>query len=112
MRVPVCQTNSNRCYWAGATWREIDVLGFDEQFLAKLALISQCLALLEMFIFRRFMAEPSIASVVGFLPIVGTALSLPIIGRIYGLADRTSALTGGIVDARFIAVIGTALESP
>jgi BT1 family len=97
---------------AGATWWEIDVLGFDEPFLAKLALISQCLALLGMFIFRRFMAERSIAYVVGFLTLVGTALSLPIIGMYYGLADWTAAITGGIVDARFIAVIDTALESP
>jgi hypothetical protein len=97
---------------AGATWWEIDVLGFDEQFLAKLAFIGQCLALLGMFVFRRFMAERSIAYVVGFLTIMGTALSLPIIGMYYGLADWTSALTGGIVDARFIAVIDTALESP
>jgi hypothetical protein len=65
-----------------------------------------------MFMFRRFMAERSIAYVVGFLTIVGTVLTLPIIGMYYGLADWTSALTGGIVDARFIAVIDTALESP
>jgi hypothetical protein len=97
---------------AGATWWEIDVLGFDEPFLAKLALISQCLALLGMFIFRRFMAERSIAYVVGFLTLVGTALTLPIIGMYYGLHEWTAALTGGIVDARFIAVIDTALESP
>jgi hypothetical protein len=97
---------------AGATWWEIDTLGFDEPFLAKLALISQCLTLLGMFIFRRFMAERSIAYVVGFLTIVGTVLTLPIIGMFYGLADWTSAHTGGIVDARFIAVIDTALESP
>jgi hypothetical protein len=97
---------------AGATWWEIDVLGFDEQFLAKLALISECLALLGMFMFRRFMAERSIAYVVGFLTVAGTALTLPIIGMYYGLADWTSALTGGIVDARFIAVVDTALESP
>jgi hypothetical protein len=65
-----------------------------------------------MFIFRRFMAERSIAYVVGFLTIAGTALTLPIIGMYHGLAEWTSALTGGIVDARFIAVIDTALESP
>jgi hypothetical protein len=65
-----------------------------------------------MFIFHRFMAERSIAYVVGFLTIVGTVLTLPIIGMYYGLADWTSALTGGIVDARFIAVIDTALASP
>jgi BT1 family protein len=97
---------------AGATWWEIDVLGFDEPFFAKLAFISQCLALLGMFIFRRFMAERSIAYVVGFLTLIGTALTLPIIGMYYGLHEWTAALTGGIVDARFIAVINTALESP
>ena len=67
---------------AGSTWWEIDVLGFDEQFLAKLALISQCLALLGMFIFRHFMAERSIAYVVG-LPSWWTVLTLPIIGMYY-----------------------------
>jgi hypothetical protein len=30
----------------------------------------------------------------------------------YGLHEWTAALTGGVVDARFIAVIDTALESP
>jgi hypothetical protein len=97
---------------AGATWWEIDVLGFDEQFLAKLALIGECLALLGMFVFRRFMAERSIAYVVGFLTIVGTVLTLPVVGMYYGLHEWTAALTGGVVDARFIAVIDTALESP
>jgi hypothetical protein len=97
---------------AGATWWEIDVLGFDEPFLAKLALISQCLALFGMFIFRRFMAQRSIAYVVGFLTVIGTVLTLPIIGMYYGLHEWTAGLTGGIVDARFIAVIDTALESP
>ena len=97
---------------AGATWWEIDVLGFDEPFLAKLALIAQTLTLLGMFVFRRFMADRSIAYVVGFLTVVGTALTLPIIGMYYGLHEWTAGLTGGVVDARFIAVIDTALESP
>jgi BT1 family len=97
---------------AGATWWEIDILGFDEPFLAELAVISECLALLGMFIFRRFMAERSIAYVVGFLTVVGTALMLPTIGMYYGLHHWTSALTDGVVDARFIAIIDTALDSP
>jgi hypothetical protein len=54
--------------------------------------MSECLALLGMFMFRRFMAERSIAYVVGFLTIVGTVLTLPIIGMYYSLADWTSAL--------------------
>lgn len=97
---------------AGATWWQIDTLGFDQQFLAKLALIGSCLALGGMFVFRRFMAEKTIVYVIGFLTLVGTVLSLPIVGMYYGLHQWTSALTGGVVDARFIALVDTALESP
>ncbi|NIO08078.1 MAG: hypothetical protein GTO40_08785 [Deltaproteobacteria bacterium] len=97
---------------AGSTWWQIDELGFDQQFISTLSLIAGGLALIGMFIFRRFMAERSIAYVVGFLTIVGTALSLPILGMYYGLHQWTSSVTGGIVNARFIAIVDTALESP
>jgi hypothetical protein len=90
----------------------IDDLGFDQQFLAALSLIGATLTLAGMFIFRRFMAERSIAYIIGMLTIVGTLLSLPTIGMFYGLHVWTAAHTGGLVDARFIAVIDTALESP
>jgi hypothetical protein len=97
---------------AGSTWWQIDELGFDQQFISTLSLIGGSLALLGMFLFRRFMAEKSIAYVVGFLTIIGSALSLPIIGMYYGLHEWTSGLTAGVVDARFIAIVDTALESP
>jgi hypothetical protein len=58
------------------------------------------------------MAERSIAYVVGFLTVVGTILTLPIVSMFYGLHEWTARMTGGIVDARFIALIDTALESP
>jgi hypothetical protein len=96
----------------GATWWMIDVLHFDQQFLAELSLIASALTLFGMFIFRRFMADHSIAYIVVFLTVVGTALSLPILGMYYGLHEWTARLTGGVVDAHFIAVIDTALESP
>lgn len=96
----------------GATWWMIDDLKFDQQFLSVLSLIGGIVALVGMFVFRRFMAERSIAYVVGFLTIVGTILGLPIAGLYYGLHEWTASLTGGIVDARFIALIDTALESP
>lgn len=96
----------------GSTWWMIDDLGFDQRFLAVLSLISSSLALAGMFLFRRFMAERSIAYVVAFLTIAGTLLSLPIIGLYYGLHHWTAAHTGGIVDARFIILVDTALESP
>jgi BT1 family len=97
---------------AGSTWWMIDTLGFDQRFLSVLSLIGSGLTLAGMFIFRRFMAEKSIAYVVGFLTVAGTLLSLPVIGMYYGLHVWTAAHTGGVVDARFIALVDTALESP
>jgi hypothetical protein len=96
----------------GVTWWMIDELGFDQQFLSVLSLIASALTLLGMFIFRRFMAERSIAYVIGFLTIIGTVLSLPILGMYFGLHQWTMGVTGGVVDARFIALVNTALESP
>lgn len=97
---------------AGSTWWVIDALGFDQQFMATLGLIASALTLLSLFIFRRFMAEHSIAYVVGVLTLIGALLSLPNIGMYYGLHEWTAAHTNGVVDARFIALIDTALESP
>jgi len=96
----------------GAIWFQIDELGFDQRFLSVLALIANCLALCGMFLFRRFMAEKSIAYVIVFLTLAGAVLSLPNIALYYGLHHWTGPLTGGVVDARFIAIINTALESP
>jgi len=97
---------------AGSTWWMIDVLSFDQQFISVLSLIGASLTLLGLFIFRRFMAERSIAYIVGFLTIAGTVLALPIVGMYFGLHVWTASLTGGVVDARFIALVDTALESP
>lgn len=96
----------------GQTWWMIDELGFNQQFLAVLSLIASALTLVGMFLFRRFMAERSIAYVVVFLTVISSVLYLPIVGMYYGLHQWTSAMTGGIVDAHFIALVDTALESP
>ncbi len=97
---------------AGQTWWLIDDLKFDQQFLSELSLIGSVLTLAGLFVFRRFMAERSIYYVVGTLTLVGTVLALPILGMYYGLHQWTAAHTGGIVDARFIALVDTAIESP
>jgi MFS family permease len=96
----------------GLTWWMIDELMFDQYFFSILSLIGGVLTLAGMFIFRRFMAERSIAYVIGALTIAGTILTLPFLGMFFGMHEWTSAATGGIVDARFIAVVNTALESP
>ncbi len=97
---------------AGTTWWMMDDLGFDQGFISKLSLIAAVLALFGMVIFRRFMAERSITYVIGALTIVGTSLMLPDIAMSLGFHHWTAARTNGVVDARFIAVIDTAMESP
>ena len=96
----------------GTAWFEIDVLDFDQQFLSVLMLISSALTLVGMFVLRPMMAKRSIAFVIVILTLAAGLLSLPNIGLYYGVQEWTAAHTGGIVDARFIAIIDTALESP
>ncbi len=95
-----------------ASWFEIDVLGFDQRFLSVLSLIGSVLALFGMVLLRPMMATRSIAFVVMILTIAAGILSLPNIGLYYGLHEWTAARTEGIVDARFIAIIDTTIESP
>jgi hypothetical protein len=90
----------------------IDVLKFDEAFLARLSLVVYALTLVGMFAFKRLMAQRSIAYIVVLLTVVGALLSAPTIGMYYGLHEWTARHTGGVIDARFIALLDTALESP
>jgi hypothetical protein len=96
----------------GLTWWMIDELKFSEYFFSILSLIGGVLTLAGMFIFRRFMAERSLAYVVGALTIAGTILTLPFLGMYYDMHVWTANLTGGVVDAQFITIVNTALESP
>ncbi len=96
----------------GYGWFEIDELGFDQQFLSVLSLIASMLTLVGMVLLRPMMARRSIAYVLVILTIAGGILMVPNIGLYYGVHEWTSAHTAGIVDARFIAIIDTAVESP
>jgi hypothetical protein len=58
------------------------------------------------------MAERPITYIIAALTIALTFLYLPNIALFYGLHEWTAAHTGGVVDARFIALVDTALESP
>ncbi|MBC7181068.1 MAG: hypothetical protein H5U14_13405, partial [Roseovarius sp.] len=93
-------------------WFSIDLLAFDQQFLSVLSLITSVLTLAGMVILRPLMAHRSIVYIVVLLTLIGGVLSLPNIGLYYGVQEITAALTGGIVDARFIAILDTAIESP
>jgi hypothetical protein len=96
----------------GAIWFEIDVLGFDQQFLSVLSLITSLLTLAGMIVLRPLIASRTISYIVIMLTLAAGVLALPNIGLFYGLHEWTAARTGGIVDARFIAVMDTAIESP
>jgi hypothetical protein len=96
----------------GYTWFSIDLLAFDQQFLSVLSLITSVLTLVGMVILRPLMAHRSIVYIVVLLTLAGGILSLPNIGLYYGVQEITAAMTGGIVDARFIAILDTAIESP
>ena len=96
----------------GLTWFEIDVLQFNEQFFSILSLLASVLTLAGIVLLRPFMANNSIAKIIVVLSIAGAILFLPSIGMYYGFHNWTSSITGGVIDAKFIAIINTALESP
>ena len=96
----------------GLTWFEIDQLLFNEQFLSILSLVASILTLAGIILLRPFMANNSIAYIIVFLSIAGAVLFLPSVGMYYGLHEWTASYSGGIVDAKFIAIINTAVESP
>ena len=96
----------------GLSWFEIDKLGFNEQFFSLLSLIASVLTLLGIIVLRPFMANNSISRIIVVLSIAGGILFLPSVGMYYGFHQWTSSLTNGVVDAKFIAIINTAIESP
>ena len=94
----------------GYTWFAIDVLGFDEAFQGTLGQIGAGLALLGMWLFSDAITRKPVPTVLLWLTIVTTILSLPSLGLVLGLADWTERMFG--FGARTIAVIDTAASSP
>jgi hypothetical protein len=91
---------------AGLSWWEIDVLGFDESFFAKLSAIGGGIALAGMWFSAKFIIKRDIAEVLIFLTIIGTLLSMPIVAMYYDI----HTLLG--FDARTVALVDTAMASP
>lgn len=90
---------------ASLTWWAIDVLKFDPSFFGTLQQISAVVPLVVLWLFSDLIATKSVRSVLIFLVIVGTIMSLPEIILYYG----GSALQ---THARSIIVFDTVLESP
>jgi hypothetical protein len=96
----------------GVTWWAIDVLGYDQHFQAILSLISYTLTLGGLLVLRGWVANQSVQTTIVWLAVVQFFMSLPNIGMSMGLHVWTASVTGGVVDARFIGIADTALESP
>ena len=97
---------------AGASWFQIDQLGFDQQFYAILSLLASMVTLLGIAVYRRYFSDLSIAYIIVALTVLQTLMTLPNIALYYGVHEWTAAMTNGLVDAKFIAIMDTALESP
>ncbi len=97
---------------AGMGWFEIDILGFDQSFFSLLSLISSLLTMIGIIIFRKFMYENTISKIIIYLSFLNAILILPSLGMYYGVHEWTASVTNNVVDAKFIAIINTALESP
>jgi MFS family permease len=87
-------------------WWQIDVLGFDEAFFAKLSMIGGGIALLGMWVSAKFIVDKSIGKVLIFLTVVSAVLSLPIVAMYYDIHTMLG------LDARTVALVDTALASP
>ena len=94
----------------GYTWFAIDALGFDEAFQGTLAQIGAGLALIGTWLFSDAITRRPVATVLFWLTILTTVLSLPSLGLVLGLADWTQRVFG--FGARTIAIIDTAAASP
>jgi MFS family permease len=95
---------------AGASWWQIDVLGFDEAFFGTLRQISAVLAIAGLFALRGWMSRRPIPYLVVFLSLYSSVMMLPFIGLYYGLHEWTERMFG--FGARTIALIDTMADSP
>lgn len=87
-------------------WWEIDVLGFDEAFFAKLAMIGGGIALAGMWFSSKFIVNQTISKVLIALTVISTVLALPVLGMYYDLHTMLG------IDARTVALVDTAIASP
>lgn len=90
----------------GLSWWQIDILGFDEAFFAKLSAIGGFIALMGMWFSAKFIVKRDIAEVLIFLTVIGAILSMPIVAMYYDI----HTLLG--IDARTVALVDTAIASP
>jgi hypothetical protein len=95
---------------AGASWWQIDVLGFDEAFFGTLRQISAILTIVGMLTLRGWMSRHSLPYVIVFLAIYSAFMILPFIAMFYGLHEWTASHLG--FGAHTIAIVDTMADAP
>ncbi len=97
---------------AGLNWFEIDILGFNQSFFSVLSVTSALITLIGMILLKNLMMSTPLAKLFTVLSILSALLYCPSLFMYYELHNYTSMITNGIVDAKFIAILNTAVESP
>ncbi|MAH88855.1 MAG: hypothetical protein CMJ06_02245 [Pelagibacterales bacterium] len=97
---------------AGLNWFEIDILGFNQSFFSILSITSALITLIGMLVFKNIMINAPLAKLFLILSILSSILYSPSLFMYYGFHEYTSVITNGLIDAKFIALLNTAVESP
>ena len=94
----------------GYFWWTLDELNFDAAFYGTLRQTGAVLSIVVMWMFSKQLTEYSVTKVLFWIAVLGTLLSLPNIGLVYGLHQWTEAMFG--FGARTIALVDAATASP
>ena len=94
----------------GYFWWTLDVLKFDAAFYGTLRQTAAIIAIVAMWMFSKQLTEYSVTTVLFWIAVAGTVLSLPNVGLVYGLHYWTEETFG--FGARTIAIIDAATSSP
>jgi hypothetical protein len=94
----------------GYTWFSLDVLKFDEAFLGHLGQTGAVIGLVVMWFMSKQLTEHSVVRTLFWITVLGTLLSLPGVGLVFGLHEWTERVFG--FGARTIAIVDAAATSP
>ena len=94
----------------GYRWFAIDVLGFDEAFYGTLQQVGAAISLVSVWLFSDFITRKSVTSVLLWITVLGTILSLPTLFLVFQLHTFTEQWFG--IGARSIALFDEVAVSP
>jgi MFS family permease len=94
----------------GYFWFTLDVLKFDEAFYGILRQTGAIIAIIAMWVLAKPITQYSVAKTLFWIALLGTILTLPSIGLVYGVHEWTERHFG--FGARAIAIIDVATTSP